>query len=513
MTSVPKVRWWPVWVILALCGGLLGWIWLFREQTRQYQVMSSLVVVFLGAVLLFLWLVLLSRLRWRTRLAWVGVLSLVALAAASLVEVRGFTGDVLPILEWTWQAGEPERPDVERTSAAVAPELDSGSWPQFLGPGRNGRLPDVHLARDWSANPPREIWRREIGAGWASFAVVGNIAVTLEQRGSEELVVAYDLRTGEVVWVHADETRYEGSLGGVGPRTTPTVDGDRVFTLGATGILNALELTTGRPIWSRNVVEENDAVAPEWGKSCSPLVVDGLVVVSAGGGDGRSLVAYDRESGELAWSGGDDRSGYASPLVATLGGVRQIVILNAASVVGHHPATGAVLWQRPWPAGQPNVAQPLPLDGDRLLVSSGYGVGAEMLSIGPGAAGELEVELVWKSPRLKAKFAHYLEFEGHVYGLDDGVMVCLDPATGERCWKRGRYGHGQMLLVGDLLLVQSERGELVLVEPNPEELTELARFPVIDGKTWNVHTLAGRYLLMRNEREAVMLEMPLRGET
>ena len=255
--------------------------------------------------------------------------------------------------------------------------------------------------------------------------------------------------------------------------------------------------------------ERFDADLPEWGKSCSPLLVDDLVVVSAGGDRGRSLVAFDRETGEEIWKGGDDASSYSSPLVTTLAGVRQIVILNAASVAGHDPADGRLLWSYPWPREQPNVAQPLPLPGDRLLISSGYGVGAKMLRIEARPEGELAASLVWESPRLKAKFAHYVDYEGVVYGLDDGVLVCLDPETGERCWKRGRYGHGQLLLVDDLLLLQAEHGEVVLIEPNASELVELGRFTAMDGKTWNIPTLAGPYLLVRNDREAALFELPL----
>jgi outer membrane protein assembly factor BamB len=220
-------------------------------------------------------------------------------------------------------------------------------------------------------------------------------------------------------------------------------------------------------------------------------------------------VAYDRTTGEPRWAGGDDLSGYSSPLLTELAGVPQIVIFNRDSVAGHDPADGHLLWQHDWPsAGQPTVAQPLPLGGDRLLVSSGYGVGAKLFEI-ERRSGDLEPTIVWQSPRLKAKFSQMVEHEGFVYGLDDGVLVCLDPATGERCWKRGRYGHGQILLVGDLMLVQTEDGELVLVEPVPEEHRELARLDgAVGGKGWNTMALAGDLLLIRTEQEAACYRLP-----
>jgi outer membrane protein assembly factor BamB len=325
------------------------------------------------------------------------------------------------------------------------------------------------------------------------------------------MVVAYDLATGEILWTHSDPERYETTIAGIGPRATPTIDGDRVYTLGATGILNALDLATGERLWRRDIVEDNDTVNPEWGRSGSPLVLDDVVIVSAGGTGGRSLVAYDRETGEPVWSEGDDFCGYSSPYPTTLAGVAQILIFNRGSVVAHDPRSGEALWTFPWPPEQPNVAQPLPLPGDRLLVSSGYGIGSKLLRVVRRGEDGLGAELIWESPRLKAKFTNPVFHDGYVYSLDDGTMVCLDPETGERRRKRGRYGHGQVLLVDDLLIVTTEKGDVVLVEPDPGEHVELARITAVDGRLWNPPALAGRYLLVRNDREAVCYELPTAG--
>jgi outer membrane protein assembly factor BamB len=504
------IRWWPAWLIVALAGTGLIYVWFFFDEIRQYKVMLTIAVGLLALLLLTLWFLFLSRARWKVRLLGVLALVLAIFGLTRVVEVRGVTGDLRPIL--SWRAGASDAVPLESgTTRQPVLEGSTVDFPQFLGQERNGKISGVRLARDWEVEAPRLIWRQPIGAGWSSFAVWGDLAITQEQREDKELVVAYDVVTGEVRWAHATETRYATTIGGVGPRATPAVDGLRVFTLGATGVLNALDLSTGKPLWSHNVVERYGAQLPEWGRSCSPLLVDDLVVVSAGGDRGRSLVAFDRETGAEVWTGGDDRASYSSPFVATLAGVRQIVVLNAASVAGHDPADGRVLWTHPWPHEQPNVAQPLPLAGDRLLVSSGYGVGAKMLRISAGADGALAAEVLWESPRLKAKFAHYVDYRDHIYGLDDGVLVCLDPETGERCWKRGRYGHGQMLLVDDLLLLQAEDGEVHLIEPDSEQLVELGSFDALDGKTWNIPTLAGSYLLVRNDREAALYQLPLEG--
>jgi outer membrane protein assembly factor BamB len=293
-------------------------------------------------------------------------------------------------------------------------------------------------------------------------------------------------------------------IAGIGPRATPSLRDGRVFAQGAHGILNALDLASGRRLWSRDVVAENSGAVPEWGRSGSPLVLGGRVIVSAGGPAGRSLVAYDAATGTPLWSGGSDGVSYSSPARLTLGGREQVVILNKASVAGHDPETGEVLWQTDFPGGQPNVAVPVALDGERLLVSVGYGIGSKAYRVnGDGAA------LLWETPRLKSKFANLVVHDGHVYGLDDGVLTCLDPASGERVWKGGRYGHGQLLLVGGLLLVQTEEGEVVMVEATPREHRELGRFTAFDGKTWNPPALAGRLLLVRNDREAAAFELPV----
>jgi outer membrane protein assembly factor BamB len=405
----------------------------------------------------------------------------------------------------------------EPKAPTVAPEIITPSattvanadYPQFLGPHRNGIVSGVRLATDWNARPPRLVWKQRVGAGWSGFAVARGIAVTQEQRGDQELVVAYDLATGRVRRSHTDTARYESTVAGDGPRATPTISRGRVYTLGSTGLLNSLDLETGRRIWKREIGTENEARQPDWGRSGSPLAIDDLIVVSAGGANGRSLVAYHRETGDPVWHEGSDFVSYSSPLEATLAGVRQILILNEASVTGHDPATGRILWQYPWPGQQPTVAQPLVLSGDRVLLSAGYGVGSKLLQITGGADGGLSARLVWETPQLKAKFTNLVVRDGVVYGLDDGILVALDAESGQRRWKSGRYGHGQVILAGDLLIVQTEEGEVVLVEPRPESHHEIARFTVFTQKTWNPPALAGHFLIVRNDLEAACYELQL----
>jgi len=532
-----KTRWWPA--IVTLVAGTAGFVWVWTsdgDRTGQERVYLSMAVLLGVLVLLGLWLTLFSALPRRTRVrALVIILAVFALAAGT-VRVRGVTGDLIPIFEWRWSERPAARlealppasttlpppaaspapitaspstpaPAPDRPRPAIVPERD---YPQFLGPDRNGTVPAIAMATDWTASPPKLVWRRRVGAGWSGFAVASGLAVTQEQRGGREMVVAYDVADGSPRWSHGDEAHYETTVAGEGPRATPTIDRGRVFTLGSTGILNAIDLASGKRIWRRDIGADNDSALPDWGRSSSPLIVDDLVIVSAGSQSGRALVAYHRDSGEPVWRAGSDVASYSSPQLATLAGVRQVVMMQHTIVFGHDPSTGRVLWEHVWPRAQPSVSQPVVLPGDRLLFSAGYGIGSRLLQIEPDGGGGLRASLVWESTRMKAKFTNLVFHEGFVYGLDDGVLVCLDLSNGERRWKSGRYGHGQVILAGGLLVVQTEEGEVVLVEPRPDEHRELTRFTAFTRKTWNPPALAGHFLLLRNDLEAALYELPLR---
>lgn len=505
-THARSIRWWPAVVILCIELGVLVWIWLRPTGSMQQRVIPTFPTLFFSTVALFLWLVLFSRLPGRTRLSFFfGVMVVVGLGFL-LVEIKGVDGNLVPILGYRWSGERSFEGSVKAaTEVSVAGPHD---YPQFYGPGRHATLSGPRLARDWETEPPREIWRRQVGEGWSSFAIVGSAAITQEQRGDEELVVRYELETGKQVWLHTDRSPFNTTVAGSGPRTTPTIVGDRVYSLGASGILNCLGLEDGRRIWARNVLDDYGVRRPDWGMASSPLVVGEVVIVQLGN-RGNSLVAYDRHSGEPAWVAGDDRGTYTSPTLATVVGREQVLIVNHNTVVGHDPETGDILWRADWPnPGTERVSMPLVLTGDRLLVSAGYGVGSKMFRV-VSEDDRVVIEDLWESPRLKSKFAPLVTHRGVVYGLDDGVLVALDSETGERFWKRGRYGHGQLILIDDLLLIQAENGDVVLVEATAEEHRELARISALKSKTWNPPALAGRLLLVRNNREAVCYELPV----
>lgn len=543
-----SVRWWPAAAIIVLTILAVIYFWTVDFSSRQMQIQWTGQTVILAILLLLVWLLFFSRLRWKVRLFSFGAVVLMLGAIPALFRMRGISGDILPILEWRWAKSDvdalPASPPIQADTmtAAIsvqssispegAPSLPATSdgpqiveekvkeatreistdYPQFLGPQRNAMVNGIKLNRDWSKHPPKLVWRQPLGAGWSAFAVAGNFAITQEQRGKIEIVVAYDLKSGQMKWSHSDSTGYESPITGNGPRATPTIAGNRVYTLGGTGMLNCLDLATGKRIWSKDIIQENNAQINGWGMSGSPLLLDSLVVVSAGGRQGNSLVAYHQDTGARIWSGGNDRAAYSSPLVAMIAGTRQILIFNQNNVAAHDPASGQILWQQAWPGGSECVAQPIPLPGDRVFVSSGYGIGCKLFQIQRGENGDLHASLIWETNRLKAKFTNLVYREGYIYGLDDGILVCIDLANGERKWKAGRYGHGQMISVDDLLLIQAESGDMILVEVNPQAPVELARIAALNSKTWNNPALAGRYLLVRNDREAACYELPLEVE-
>lgn len=503
-------------MILGIELVMLGFIWLRDAAHTQDKVVNSYPVLFFGLLALLIWLLLCSRLPGRVRgLAFLGVAAGIGTAVATL-EIKGVSGNIVPVLGFRWSDdrtfGSPTGNDTAR-QAATAPVGSTvpgpDDYPQFYGPRRDATLAGPRLARDWQAQPPKQLWRRQVGEAWSAFAIVGDAAVTQEQRGDDETVVRYELTTGKQIWVYADRTRFDTTVGGVGPRATPTIADGRIYTLGATGILNCLELDDGRRVWSRQVLEDNDATPSDWGMTSSPLLAGDLVIVQLGLG-GTSLAAYDRATGEPAWRAGIDRGSYSMPSLATVAGREQVLIINGRSVAGHDPVTGETLWREPWDLPGERITMPLLIGDDRLLVSAAYGVGSRMLRLTPKTEG-FDVEELWESRRLKSKFAPLVQRDGVVYGLDDGVAVAIDPETGERLWKRGRYGHGQLILVDDLLLILTEKGDLVLVEATPEEHRELTRTHVFDSKTWNPPALSGRLLLVRNNLEAACYELPIEG--
>ncbi len=394
----------------------------------------------------------------------------------------------------------------------AAPVTDASKppyWTEFRGPDRDGHYTQQPIRTDWPAGGLTQMWKQPIGGGYASFAIANNRVYTIEQRRDREAVTAYDVDTGRELWVHDWDARFDEMMGGSGPRATPTWHEDRVYALGATGLLWCLDATTGKVLWRRDVLSDSDAVNLRWAMSAAPLVVENLVIVQPGGGSGWSVVAYDRRSGDVVWHALDDVQSYTSPMTVTLNGFRHIVVVTAERAVGMVIDDGTVIWEHPWRVPVvPNIAQPLVVNDNRLFLSAGYGHGATVIELS-GEDPPLTVETVWRNNRMKNKFSSSVLHDGYIYGLDEAILACIDAETGQLRWKGGRYGYGQLLLAGDHLIVLTERGELALVRATPDRHEEVAWFPAIEGKTWNVPAIAEGRLLVRNTRE--MAAFDLRG--
>jgi outer membrane protein assembly factor BamB len=357
----------------------------------------------------------------------------------------------------------------------------------------------LRVATDWTAAPPVPLWRRPVGPGWSSFAVAGDLLYTQEQRGEEEIVSCYRVSTGEPVWRHRDPARFWESNAGAGPRATPTLSGGRVYSLGATGIVNALDARDGSLVWTRNAAADTGRKVPYWGFAASPLVVGDLVIVAASG----TLIAYDAARGAPRWTGPARGGSYSSAHLATVDGVSQVLLLRGEGVTALAPSDGALLWEHTFTGGA--IVQPaLTADGNVLISANDMsgGVGIRRLAVAQGAPA-WSVEERWTSRGLKPYFNDFVVHGGHAYGFDGNILACIDLRDGARKWKGGRYGAGQLLLLADqdLLLVVAEDGDVALVRAVPDSYAEIARAAAVRGKTWNHPALAGDVLLVRNDEE------------
>jgi outer membrane protein assembly factor BamB len=389
----------------------------------------------------------------------------------------------------------------EKSSPAVV--RTSTYWTSFRGSNRDGHYRQQPVRTDWGpALTP--LWKQPVGGGYASFVIADGRAFTIEQRGVREVAAAYDLVTGRELWTSAWNALFQEN--GDGPRATPAWHDGRLYVLGATGEFRALDAATGRTLWRTNILADAGAGNLDFGMSASPLVVDNIVVVLPGGANGQSVVAYDRQSGNRVWGALDDGASYASPMLVTLAGVRQILTFTATRLVGLSPENGRLLWELPWSA--PNQAsQPVIAGPDRVFISTGSGPDATMLQLVAGADGQLTVRELWRTNRMNNHFTSSVLHDGFIYGLDESILTCIDASNGELKWKGGRYGYGQVMLASGHLIVLTEQGELALVRADPKGHQEITRFSAIEGKTFNHPAMSDGILVIRNIEEMAAFDL------
>jgi outer membrane protein assembly factor BamB len=376
-------------------------------------------------------------------------------------------------------------------------------WVSFRGPNRDGVIVGTAIVTNWTDHPPESIWKHAVGPAWSSLLVIGDRVYTQEQRGEKEVVACYDSVGGDQVWVHEDTARFDEAVSGPGPRATPTYAEGRLYTLGGTGLLNCLEAATGQLVWQRDIKQASGAKAPMWAFSSSPLVTGGLVIVHAGGDSGKGLLAYSKQSGDLAWAAPAGGSSYSSPQLTRLGGVIQCLMLHDAGLTSFDPNTGAKLWETGVAMkGAPRCGQPRLIGTNQLLVATLGGLGSSLIEVFTNNNG-WTTTTKWDSKDLKPEFPDFVVQNGYAYGFDIGVFCCINVADGKRTWKEGRYGRGEVMLLRDqnLLLISSETGELVLLAADPAAHRELARFQALQGKTWNHPVVMADRVFLRNAQE------------
>jgi outer membrane protein assembly factor BamB len=513
-SRAPRIERWGAILLMALALFVTSRLIHVSIATAMMGMMFPLYSIPVLCLAFVVWAVASRGLPERLRRATMVATILLACGGWTLVRTGGFAGDLHHDFAWRWARTPEERLLAQAANEPVAPAAAAAAadvgpdWPGFRGAARDSVIRGVRIQTNWSASPPVQLWRRPVGPGWSSFAVHGDRFYTQEQRGDDELVACYKVATGEPVWRHRDTARFWEANAGAGPRGTPTLSKGLLYTLGATGILNALNAGDGSLAWSRNAAADTGAKLPGWGFSSSPLVVEDIVVVATAG----ALAAYDLASGKQRWLGPKSGGGYSSPQLLTIDGVAQVLFLNGAGAIGVAPGDGTRLWEHPW-KGVPMLQPAVTPDGDILISTTGDtgGTGIRRIAVAHGAGG-WTVEQRWMSSGLKPYFNDFVVHGGHAFGFDGSILACIELKEGKRQWKGGRYGNGQLVLFADqdVLLVLAENGELVLVGAT-KEFTEIARFPALTGKTWNHPVMVGDILLVRNSEKMAAFRLALAG--
>ena len=450
-------------------------------------------------------------------------LMLIACGFSTLLRYEGLWGDLTAEYNWRWTPSPEEqmlagRDNLANSDAGLSalPEesldrwLANPEWTGFRGADRNGIQTGPRIASNWDVSPPELLWKIAVGPAWSSFSVAGELLFTQEQRGPLETVVCLQAGTGKEIWTRSLESRFDDPLGGPGPRATPTLDGGRLFALGAQGWLMRLDPKSGEVIWQQDLRKVAERDPPVWGFSSSPLVTGSSVVVFAGGSGDKGTLAFDTESGELRWSAAASEHSYSSPQLCVIGGDEVVAMATDGGVDLLDPDTGASRLKHVWPHKGYRSVQPQMIGPDSLLIPTGMGSGTRRIRIATDGE-KFSAEELWTSRKLKPDFNDCVVFKGHAYGFDESMFTCIDLETGKRAWKDGRYGKGQVLLLKNsaLLLVVSERGEVLLLKADPTKHVELARMQAIKGKTWNHPVVVGDRLYIRNAEEAACYRLPL----
>lgn len=387
---------------------------------------------------------------------------------------------------------------------AEAEESAVEDWPQIRGPHRDGRSQATGLLRDWPAEGPRLVWRRSIGEAFSGISLANGRLFTMASDAENEFVLSLDPETGEELWRHPFGKVFQSEFGG-GPRSTPTVDGETVYAVSSYGSLAALAANDGQTRWQLDLEAAFAAEVPRFGYSLSVLVDGDLLLIEAGGKDGKSLVALDKATGDLRFSALDGPASYSSPIIADLGGIRQILFVRRADpgVVALLP-NGEVYWTHE--GLRTVITMPLFVSPDRVFLSAGHDATGIMLRF-QLVDGQPQVEEVWRTPRMKNHFNTSIVVDDHLYGFDNATLKCLDAANGEQRWAHRGFGKGSLIAADGLLIILGDDGQVALAEISPEAYREHSRFQALTGKAWTPPTLAQNRLYLRDQDEIACFDL------
>jgi len=446
-----------------------------------------------------------------------GLLIVDLMATHYLIETVEFDGEMSPTIRWSWEPKARERLAQHRAETGEGVggadlTLRPTDSPSFRGPAGDGVAPGVTLV-DWETSPPSIQWTYPVGNGHAGFAVAGNSIITLEQDADNEMVACYDRDTGKPRWFYRYQAKFAQSepMGGTGPRTTPVIVDNDVYTLGGSGDLLCIDSKSGKPKWQVNILADNGATNLEWGMSGSPVVSGNKIIVNPGVNPAKSVnqavAAYDRTTGKKIWAEGLSGAAYASPQVVTLSGKPQVLVFDSKGLGGYDLDTGSELWRFPWKTSMNmNSAQPVLTGPDTLFVSSELSNGGAVIRV-TQENGSWKTESKWNNRKIYARFCSPLYYNDHIYGIAGGHLVCLNATTGKEAWTDGDFGDGQILRAGDKLVISDGRGKVKQVAADPAEYRELGTVDVFKDRTWNVPALAGNQLFIRNHRDMACLKL------
>jgi outer membrane protein assembly factor BamB len=379
------------------------------------------------------------------------------------------------------------------------------SWPQWRGPNRDGRSPDSGLLVRWSEKEPPVVWRVTGGTGFSSLAIVDGHVYTMVQRDDFQWALCLDAHTGREIWRVKSGAMYREQQGGDGPRSTPTVDADRVYSLDAGGNLLCLNRTTGKIMWQQNILERFNAQNLIWGVSASPLI-DGENLLLNVGGAGAGFVALNKYTGEVIWKAHDDVAGYSSPIIITNGDVREVVFFAGRAVVGLAPQDGRLHWRHEWrTTDDMNVATPI-WANPFLFVSSGRGTGAGLFRL--DAKGDvLCAEVVWTSKVMQNHFNSCVPVGEHLYGFDNAILKCIELKTGKELWSDRSVGKGSLVFADGHLFIVGEHGDIAVAEATPQGYRELGRKRVLEYRAWTPPAIAYGRLYVRDQQTISCLDL------